>query len=76
MFKRVASTTLLAAGLFAFPGAKITCDPLPCPECDPWRSTIETTVNVADMRTCDPLPCPECDPWRSEQEIVKSADRG
>ena len=69
MFKRVAFTTLLAAGLFALPAAKITDDPLPCPGCD-WRSATAFSETVADLRTDDPLPCPGCD-WRGEVETTQ-----
>jgi len=71
MFKRVAFTTLLAAGLFAMPGAKITDDPVPCDDqCGPLRGELAIQATVADMRTDDPVPCDDqCGPLRGEVAI-------
>ena len=59
MFKRVAFTTLLAAGLFAVPAATITDDPVPCDigGCILTSSATSTSVTLADNRTDDPVPC-------------------
>ena len=73
MFKRVAFTTLLAAGLFAIPAAKINNDQIPSPEYDSWRSAPVVST-VADLRTDDPLPCPGCDWGRSAETTEKVAD--
>lgn len=78
MFKRVAFTTLLAAGLFAIPAVTRTDDPLPCPDgCGPDLSAQLAAVSAPDMRTDDPLPCPDgCGPDLSAQpSTLRMADK-
>src|SRR4051794_31753484 len=73
MIKRVALSTILAAGLYTLSAAQTmnngpvassigvqrTDDPTPCPDCStgPDRSI---TISRADLTTDDPTPCPDC----------------
>ena len=67
MIKRVALSTILAAGLYTLPAAQTakngpvasttavqrTDDPAPCPDCTDGPL-------FAEARTDDPAPCPDC----------------
>jgi hypothetical protein len=86
MTKRVALSTILAAGLLAIPAAQTVKngpvasttaiqradDPPPCPDCEGGPLFTSETA-IADARTDDPPPCPDCEGgplFTSETEIA------